>query len=191
VGTLLLLSTLNIFAEDNTNRYIFGWEMPSTWLQSVNPILIIIFAPIFAALWTKMADRAPSTPIKFAIALLGIGLSFLVMIIPGIMADNGDQAAVYWLLGVYLIQTWAELLLSPTGLSVTTRLAPEGMTSQLLALWFLATAVGDTIGGQLARLLEGIPLAQYFAITGGAAFVLGIVYLFLAPVISRMMRGVK
>jgi len=185
-------STLNLFAQHSADRDIFfGWEMPAAWLQSVNPIFIIIFAPIFAIMWSRLANRAPSTPMKFGISVVGIGISFWVMVLPGLMADNGQLSSVWWLIGVYLIQTWAELLISPTGLSTTTALAPRGMESQLLALWFLATAVGDAIGGQLARVLEGLGTGMYFAVTGGAAVLFGIAMLILAPAISRMMKGVR
>ncbi len=184
-------STLNIFAQESTDRNIGGWEMPAAWLQSVDPILVIIFAPIFAALWTKMGDKAPSTSLKFAFGLVGIGLSFLVMVVPGLAADGGDSSSIWWLIGVYLIQCWSELLLSPTGLSATTRLAPAGMASQLLALWFLSNAVGDTIGGQLAKGLDSIGLAPYFGILGSAAVLCGLVLMLFSPKVRRMMAGVK
>lgn len=184
-------STLNIFAQENTDRNIGNFEMPAAFLQSVDPILVIIFAPIFAALWTKLGDRAPSTALKFAFALVGIGLSFVVMVIPGLAADGGELASVWWLIGVYVIQCWAELLLSPTGLSATTRLAPAGMGSQLLALWFLSVSVGDTIGGQLARGLDSLGLAPYFGILGSAAILCGLILLLASPKVRHMMAGVE
>ncbi|MFI0432965.1 MAG: peptide MFS transporter, partial [Candidatus Nanopelagicales bacterium] len=103
-------STLNIFAEEVTDLGIGSWDMPASWLQSVNPLFIIIFAPIFAAAWTKLADRAPRTSIKFAIGLVGVGISVLLLVIPmSAYRDDGDKAALYWLLMTYLLQTWAEL----------------------------------------------------------------------------------
>lgn len=184
-------STLNLFAEQHTDRDVGGWQMPASWLQSVNPIMIIVFAPIFAWMWMKLGERAPSTPVKFAIALVGVGGSFLVMVVPGLMADGGRLSSVWWLVGVYLIQTWGELLLSPTGLSATTKLAPAGMGSQMLALWFLANAVGDSVGGQLARLLEGIGLGPYFGVLGSAAVFFGLVLFIASPRVRRLMAGVR
>ena len=184
-------STLNAFAQNHTDTQIGSWSMPVEWLQSINPIFIIIFAPIFAALWTKLANRAPSTPAKFAIALFGVGLSFLIMIPPALAAENGQQSAVWWLVAVYLVQTWSELLLSPNGLSATTKLAPAGLLSQMLALWFLATAVGDSIGGQLYRLTDVLGLGGYFAVCGGLTIVIGVAFVFIVPRIKGLMEGVR
>ncbi len=180
-------STLNIFAEQWTDRDIGSWVIPASWLQSINPLFIIAFSPIFAWLWIKLANRAPSTPMKFAIALLGIGLSFWIMILPGMAASEGKQSAMWWLISVYLLQTWAELLLSPTGLSVSTTLAPIGMGSQILALWFLAVSVGDAIGGQLVEVFLGVGYGNFFAWFGAMAIALGIAYLFVVKWINRQM----
>lgn len=182
-------STLSVFAEKNTDLTVGSFNIPVPWLQSINPIFIIIFAPIFAAIWAKLGDRAPSTPLKFAWALLGIGISFLVMIIPALAAKDGEMTAVWWLVGVYLIQTWAELLLSPIGLSASTRLAPPGMEGQMLALWFLAVSVGDTIGGQiLARI--GDDYVRVFTFFGILALAAGAMALLFVPRLKKMMAGV-
>jgi POT family proton-dependent oligopeptide transporter len=183
-------STLSAFAEKFTDRQIGSFEMPTSWLQSINPIFIIIFAPMFAILWTRLANRAPSTPLKFAIALIGVGASFLLMVLPGLMADGGQKSSVWWLVGVYLLQTWAELLLSPTGLSATTKLAPAGMASQLLALWFVATAVGDSVGGQSERLQQGFGWAGYFAFMGALAVVMGLAFLLFVQRIRALMDDI-
>lgn len=184
-------STLNAFAEKFTDTDIGSWAMPVSWLQSLNPIFIIIFAPIFAAMWTALANRAPSTPMKFAIALFGVGLSFVIMIPPALAADDGQQSAIWWLVAVYLVQTWSELLLSPNGLSVTTKLAPVGLLSQMLALWFLAQAVGDSIGGQLVRLTDTLGFGGYFALLGFGTMAAGAVFLIFVRKIRALMEGVR
>ena len=181
-------STLTILADDWTDRQFGSWIMPAAWLQSVNPIFIIIFAPIFAWLWTKLANRAPSTPMKFAIAIIGVGLSFWLLVIPGLMADQGESSVIWWLIGAYLIQTWAELLLSPTGLAASTTLAPAGLGSQFMALWFLAVAVGDSIGGQVVRVFAGLGFGPFFAALGTVAVLVGIGYVFLARRVARLMQ---
>jgi len=183
-------STLSAFADAFTNRTIGSFEMPTSWLQSINPVFIIIFAPMFALLWTRLANRAPSTPLKFAIALIGVGASFLLMVVPGLQADGGSQSSVWWLVAVYLLQTWAELLLSPTGLSATTKLAPAGMASQLLALWFVATAVGDSVGGQSERLQNAFGWGGYFGFMGALAVVMGVAFLFFVRRIRALMDDV-
>ena len=182
-------STLSVFAEEKTDLTVGDFNIPVPWLQSINPIFIIIFAPIFAAIWSKLGDRAPSTPLKFAWALLGISLSFLIMIIPAMEAETGAEVAVWWLVGVYLIQTWAELLLSPIGLSASTRLAPPGMEGQMLALWFLAVSVGDTIGAQILSRI-GDNYVRVFTVFGIMALVAGIIALLFVPRLKKMMGGV-
>ncbi len=184
-------STLSAFAEKFTDRQIGSFEMPTSWLQSINPIFIIIFAPMFALLWTRLANRAPSTPLKFAIALIGVGGSFLLMVVPGLLADDGRESSVWWLVAVYLLQTWAELLLSPTGLSATTKLAPAGMASQLLALWFVAVAVGDSIGGQSERLQNAFGWGGYFGFMGAIAVVMGFGFLLFVRRIRALMDDIR
>lgn len=182
---------LNLFAEQYVNLPTIGsWTMPASFLQSVNPMFIIIFAPIFGWIWVKLGDRAPSTIAKFAISLFGMALSYFILVVPGAMVDNGEKVSVYWLITVYLIFTWGELLLSPTGLSVTTRLAPASMESQLLALWFLAAGVGATVGGQAAKVMSGLPVAAYFGVLGGFTLVAAVVVSFLVPYVKRQMAGV-
>ncbi|MFM1917279.1 MAG: hypothetical protein RJB01_794 [Actinomycetota bacterium] len=179
-------STLTIFAQNWTSRDIGAWEMPAAWLQSLNPIMIIIFAPIFAWLWIKLANRAPSVPLKFAIAIVGMGLSFVILVIPGISADDKAMSAVWWLVVAYLIQTWSELLLSPTGLSAACTLAPQGMTSQVLALWFLSTAIGDAVGGQILDAISGRGFAFIFAFFGILALVVGSLALAFVKPVKRL-----
>ncbi|HAN70337.1 MAG TPA: MFS transporter [Actinobacteria bacterium] len=181
-------STLTILASDWTDRSIGSWVVPAPWLLSVNPVLIIIFAPVFAWLWTKLANRAPSTPMKFAIAIIGVGLSFWLLIIPGMAADRGESSMIWWLLGAYLLQTWSELLLSPTGLAASTTLAPVGLGSQMLGLWFLAASVGDAVGGQVVRLFSGYGFGPFFGVLGSIAVLVGIGYVFLARRVSHLMR---
>lgn len=163
-------SVLNVFA----SQYVVLGPVPPAVLQSVNPLFIVVFAPLFALAWLRLGARAPSVPTRFALALVGVGVSFGLMVVPGLAADSGVSSSVVWLLGVYLVQTWAELLLSPVGLSVSTHLAPAGRVSQVVALWFLATAVGDSVGGQVAAFAASWPLGVYFAVVGSAAVLAGV-----------------
>jgi POT family proton-dependent oligopeptide transporter len=167
-------SLLNIFAEEDTSRFVGSYEFPASWLQSVDPLGIIIFAPLFALMWMKLGSRAPSLPAKFALSVFIIGLSFVLMSGLGYLAEQNGTVQWEWLVMVFLIQVIAELLLSPTGLSASTQLAPRGMESQVLALWFLATAVGDSIGGVLANLQPVLGNAGYFLLLGSMAVILAV-----------------
>jgi POT family proton-dependent oligopeptide transporter len=165
---------LSLFAQHKTDLTVAGWEMPSSWLQAVNPIMVILLAPVFAALWVKAGTRL-STPLKFASAMVLCGLSFVIMAFAAAAAAHGVRVSVLWLVVTYLVQTTGELCLSPVGLSVTTKLAPRAFAGQMIGLWFLAVAVGDAIGGQLTRLAGTVlPEPVYFltlavvAITTGA-----------------------
>ena len=184
-------STINEFVSEFTNMDVGAFAVPISWIQSINPVFIIIFAPIFAVMWTKLGQRAPSTPVKFAMAIFGVGLSFLIMVPAALQAENGEKSALWWIVSVFLVQTWAELLLSPNGLSVTTKLAPAGLVSQMLAVWFLATAVGDSVGGQLVRLVDVFGWAGYFISCGVGTIILAALFLLVVPRIKRLMEGVS
>ncbi len=155
----------------------------------MNPLFILLLAPIFAIAWSRLGDRAPSTPVKVAIGLLGIGASFVVMAFAGAAGPQG-QLSPLWLVAVSLVQTVAELFLSPVGLSVTTKLAPARFASQMMGLWFLATASGNAVGGYLVRLNGQLGDAVYCGLLGGLAAVAGIAFLLSAPRIRALMAGV-
>ena len=182
-------SVLNQFAEDDTNRDLFGFTFPASWLQSVNPILIIIASPIFAVIWLKVGHRL-TTPVKFAIGLVLNGLSFVLMAAAAANAVGGDKVSPLWLVAAYAIQVCGELCLSPVGLSVTTKLAPVKYASQMMGLWFLATAVGDAIGGQVARLAGSWPLPTYFLTFGLASVALGLGAFMFTKHIRTLMAGI-
>ncbi len=183
-------SILSIFAEQNTDRHVGSFEFPASWMQSVDPIGIIILAPVFAFLWIKLGKRAPSLPAKFALAIFVIGFSFFVMAYLGKLSSDGSLVGWEWLVLVLFIQVIAELLLVPTGLSASTQLAPRGMESQVLALWFLATAVGDSIGGLAAGLQEPLGSAGYFALIGLVAVIVAAIFTTQIKKLRGLMVGV-
>ena len=170
-------STITEFTQRWVDRDVGGFTIPTSWLLSLNPVLVVIFAPIFAALWTKLANRAPTTPTKVVMSLVGVGLSFLVIAIPGFWAQGGQMSSSLWILASFLVLTWAELLIVPIALSTTTELAPVGLTGQMLGLWYLATALGGSIGGQFARLVEALGYGGYFLVMGIIVMVIGFVFL--------------
>jgi proton-dependent oligopeptide transporter, POT family len=147
-------SSLTLFAEQITNRQITPtWELPTAWLQAVNPLFIIGFAPVFAALWLYLGKRQPSESIKFSLGLLFSGLGFAVLAYAASLSGAG-KVSPWWLVLVYLFHTFGELCLSPVGLSAMTKLAPGKMVSLMLGVWFLSISMGSYIGGIVAGEFE-------------------------------------
>jgi POT family proton-dependent oligopeptide transporter len=184
-------STLNLFADRNTRNEMFGSAFPSAWYQSLNPLFIIIFAPVFATLWIKLGDRQPSAPVKFAFGLIGAGAGFWVMAIAAVEADAGELVGPMWLVFVYLIHTWAELCLSPVGLSSMTKLAPDRIVGAMMGVWFLGASVGNFMAGQMATFYEAMPLTELFGVVAILPVAAGVVMLLLAKKMTAMMGGVK
>jgi proton-dependent oligopeptide transporter, POT family len=171
-------SVLNAFAKDHTDRDVLGWTVPASWFQSAHPLFILALAPLFAVLWVRLGRRV-DVPVKFAGALLFVGVSFLLMAVAAQLAIAGGLVSPSWLLVVYLVQVCGELALAPIGISLAVQVAPPGFTHQYLGLFWLFAALGAGIGGQLAQLSEVLPLPTYFLIFGLLACAAGIV-LFLA-----------
>ncbi|GAA0919810.1 oligopeptide:H+ symporter [Nonomuraea longicatena] len=178
-------SKLLFFAQNNTDLTLFGVQIQAATTQAFNPLFIMIFVPFFAALWLKLGNRV-STPQKFAFALIMIGLSFVVMSVAAKLAESG-RVSVWWLVLVYLIQVFGELSLSPVGLSVTTKLAPQAFKGQMLGVWFIAVSVGDAVGGQTGRLSRVMPDTAYYLVLAAMAIVAGIALLLFVRRLREMM----
>ncbi len=145
-------SSMNLFADKNTDLRVLGWQVPSSWFQSFNPLAILVFAPVFAAAWPALARRGrePSTALKMVLGLFLLGVGFLFMVEGGRRADGGGLVSPAWLALAYLFHTFGELCLSPVGLSYVTKLAPARFASLLMGAWFLANAAANKIAGALA-----------------------------------------
>ncbi|MGK0240329.1 MAG: POT family proton-dependent oligopeptide transporter [Candidatus Pelagisphaera sp.] len=145
-------SSLNLFADRHTDKFVFGFEIPAAWFQSLNPFYIVVLAPVFATFWVRLARRNmdPSMPAKFAIGMIILGLGFLVMVGAAKLVTAGNQAAPYWLILTYLLHTMGELCLSPVGLSSVTKLAPKRFVGQMMGIWFLAASLGNLMAGLMA-----------------------------------------
>lgn len=184
-------STLNLFAERNTRGDILGVSFPASWFQMLNPGFIIALAPVFAWLWIRLGRHEPSSPAKFAIGLLLVGVGFAVMIFAAQSAADGTMVSPWWLTVMYLLHTLGELCVSPVGLSAITKLAPERVTGLIMGVWFLSPAVANYISGRLAGLYESMPLAQLFGLV--TAFTIGsaIAMALLVPWSRRLMGEVK
>ena len=186
-------SSMNLFAKDLTDRNFGTWEMPASWLQSVNAIFIIIFAPIFGVLWVTLARRNanPSIPVKFGLGLLGLAGGFFVLAWGAANATPDAPVSPAWLVVTYFLHTCGELSLSPVGLSSVTKLAPHNRVGQMMGIWFVGAALGNLIAGLVAGRLEGLAHDVLFwnvaLIIGGA----GIVALLISPAVKKLMGDVK
>ncbi|MFJ4263602.1 peptide MFS transporter [Paenarthrobacter nicotinovorans] len=176
-----------VYSQEKLDRNLFGWEMPAAWVQSINPVFIIIFAGVMAALWTKLGSKQPSSPLKFAMGLFIMGLAFLAFI-P--LAGEG-KTPLLALVGILFLFTLAELCLSPIGLSVSTKLAPQAFHTQMVALFFLSVSLGTTLAGILAGLYNPADELPYFLGIGGVAVVLAAALAAATPAIKKLMGGVR
>ncbi len=190
-------SSFNLFAQNHTDRYLFGWEFPASWLQSVNPFFVFILAPFFAALWINLGRRGlnPSTPFKFGIGLVQVGLGFLILYFAMQFVIQGEKVAITWLAMTYLIHTTGELCLSPVGLAAVNRLSPRRYQGQMFGMWFTASALGSLLAGLLAgHLTDATDVSTMpdrfmfvFMTTTGA----GLLLLAFTKPIKRMMGDAK
>lgn len=198
-------SSLNLFADRYTNLSIGGWRMPSTWFQALNPLLIMLLAPVFARIWITLGAKGkePSTPLKMVIGLVLLGLGFVLLVFASPNIDScirqyGKGAvqcaiATPWLLfSVYTMHTLGELCLSPVGLSYVTKVAPAKFASLLMGAWFLSSAAANYLGGFLAAQTEHIETqSKFFSIPVATSFGAAILLLFLVPVLKKMTQSIK
>ena len=184
-------STLNLFADRATRTSVLGWEFPSSYFQSLQPLFIISLAPVFAWLWLRLGAREPSSPAKFGVGLLFVGAGFALLLVAARLSANGVKVAPYWLVVTYLLHTFGELSLSPVGLSAMTKLAPARVAGLMMGVWFLATSVGNFIGGRLSSLYGSMPLPSLFGAIAAVGIGAGVVMFALTPSIRRLMGEVN
>ena len=186
-------SSLNLFAQDLTDRNIFGWLMPAGFLQSVNAGFIIIFAPVFASLWVWLSSRNlnPSIPLKFAFGLVGLAAGFFVIAWGAANATTETPVSPAWLIVMYFLHTMGELALSPVGLSSITKLAPEGRVGQMMGVWFVAVAFGTLVAGLVAGNLATLAPFALFRTVAMLLSAAGIVAILLSRSVNRLMGHVE
>jgi POT family proton-dependent oligopeptide transporter len=184
-------STLNLFADRATRTSVLGWEFPSSYFQSLQPLFIIVFAPAFAWLWLRLGRREPSSPAKFGVGLVLVGAGFAILAIASVLSASGVKVAPYWLVATYLLHSWGELSLSPVGLSAMTKLAPLRVAGLMMGVWYLATSAGNFIGGRLSSLYGSMPLPRLFGAIALVGVAAGIVMFAATPSIRRMMGEVN
>jgi POT family proton-dependent oligopeptide transporter len=182
--------TMNLFADKLTERNLFGWEIPASYFQAINPLAILALGPVMAALWLRVdtSRYALPTPAKMAFGLVFLGLGFIVLAIGDSRAQVLGKVGPQWLTIVYLLHTVGELCLSPVGLSMVTKLSPARVAALMMGVWYLANAAANYLAGILEDLLKGTSIPLYWFLVGsslGAAVVL----FAITPLLKRLMHG--
>ena len=187
-------SSLNLFADRATRLTVFGYSYPSSWFQSVEPLFVITFSPIFAWIWLSLSlrKREPSSPAKFTMGLAFLALSFL-LVVPAahIFENNHMRVSPMWLVGLYFLQMAGELCLSPVGLSMTTKLSPPRFVGLMMGVWFFATAMGNYVAGWVAGFLQDRTFSEVFFAAFASVAVATVILALLIKPIKGMMRGVN
>jgi proton-dependent oligopeptide transporter, POT family len=184
-------SSLNLFARDLTQTTVFGWEYPSSWLQALNAVFIVGFAPVFSWLWLKLGTKQPSSPAKFAYGLLFGGLGFIVV---AYAASLGGKVSPLWLVLVYLLHTFGELALSPVGLSTFSALSPPRIVGLMMGVWYLSISAGNYIAGMAASGFDASKPESIVSLFTTVAMICigsGVVLFALTPFLKKLMGGVR
>jgi POT family proton-dependent oligopeptide transporter len=186
-------STLNLFADRYTRLDVFGYSFPSSWFQSVQPIFVILLAPIFAWTWTRLGAKEPSISGKFALGLFFMGLSMLVIVPAAAMAQGGEGIRVspWWLVVSYAISEFGEICLYPVGMSAVTKLAPPRIVGLMMGVWFLALSFGNKLAGWIAGFIESMPLQTIFLTLTGVLVVASVIMALLIKPVSRLTGEAK
>ncbi len=184
--------TMNLFADKLTERRVLGMEIPASYFQAINPLAIILLAPLFSLFWVRLDQSrfALSSVAKQGIGMIILGLGFVVLAVAQQRADILGKVGPGWLLAVYLLHTAGELCLSPIGLSMVTKLAPAHWVSLMMGLWFTMTAIANYLAGMLETMLQGLGIPLYWFLVCSSIGA-GVLLLLLTPVIRRLMHGIN
>jgi POT family proton-dependent oligopeptide transporter len=197
-------SSLNLYTDRNVARVVFGFEIPASTLQTLNPFFIIVLAPFFSALWTTLGrrGRALATPMKFALGLAQAGLGFGALVLGALFASADGKVALSFLVLAYFLHTTGELCLSPVGLSAMTKLAPAAMVGFVLGAWFLAWAAAQYLAAVFAKMASvkeaaaamapQVTLPLYTELFGTLALLgigAGVIVALASPLLTRRMHG--
>ncbi|WP_164740397.1 peptide MFS transporter [Brachybacterium saurashtrense] len=180
-------TVITLYSDTRLDREILGWEMPISWVQSLNPFFIIVLAPVMAALWTRLGTRQPTTPAKFGVGIILMGSAFLLFLpMASVVA-----VPVLWIAMIMVVATLGELWLSPVGLSLATKLAPAAYPVLMMALYNLSVALGTALSGSLASFYSAETEVAYFGALGAVTIAIGVMMLLVARPVGRAMRGVR
>jgi len=198
-------ASLTVFADRQTDRDVLGWTMPASWFQSVNAVAIVLFAPVFAWLWSQLGKRGldPSTPVKMSLGFFLLGLGYLVIAFGVKGVDPTMKVSMMWLVSLYLLHTFGELCLSPIGLSAVSKLSPPRFASLMMGVWYLASSTANKMAGVLSSLFypeagkptpvllgyEVTDLHSFFVIFVAMSAAAGVLLFLLARPISKWSHG--
>lgn len=180
-------SSMNLFTDRHINRVVFGYEIPASAFQATNALFIVLLGPLFSMLWLHLAKtgRNPSSPMKFGLGLIQVGLGFIAMVIAARHAQGGARAGLMLLMIAYLLHTTGELCISPVGLSMITKMAPNRLAGLLMGLWFLAPGIGHVVAGNLAARSKAWGFEKLYTFITAFAVGAGILTLVFTPIIRR------
>jgi POT family proton-dependent oligopeptide transporter len=184
-------STLTLFADRYVHLELLGLRLYASWFVSVQALFVILLSPFFAWLWVRLGPRQPSSPAKFALALVFVGLAFVLLIPAGSRAQAGVKVSPLWLVACYFIQELGELCLSPVGLSLVTKVAPVRLVSFVMGIFFLSNFLGNLLAGWSARFVSTVPLVTLFGVTAAVTIGAGVMLFFLLRPIRNLMGGVR
>ena len=198
-------ASFNLYANKYIDRTIFGREIPTAWLQMVNPFFVIVLAPVFAYFWNTRLGQALNTPLKMGLGLIVLGIGFWFMLIAGFqrgatweggltIVDNSNEmvkASMIWMILTYLLHTIGELSLSPVGLSIVTKLSPARFASLFMGVWIMAAAFANMLAGLISSYVVELGASTVFASISAFVMILGILMVSLNKVIERMMHGIR
>lgn len=187
-------SSFTLFTKEYLNRFIGGFEVPTEWFQSINPLFIVLLTPIFATFWPSKAGQKVTTPVKMGmgIILLGIGFVFMVLASSKVEGTNGVvKISMWWMVITYFMHTIGELCLSPVGLSTVTKLSPPKLASLLMGVWLLASFFGNIVAGQIASATSTLGMSDVYLVLAVGAIVCGLILVCLNKVLLKMMHGVR
>jgi len=182
--------TMNLFADKLTDRALLGWEIPASYFQGINPMLIVLLGPLFSMLWTRWDRSRFALPVsaKMGVGILIMGAGFIVLALAQGRAESLGKVGPQWLFFVYLLHTMGELCLSPIGLSMVTRLAPVRLAAIMMGLWFTANAIANYLAGTLESLLAGSGIPLYWFLVGSSLGA-GVLLLLITPLLKYLMYG--
>jgi POT family proton-dependent oligopeptide transporter len=186
-------SSMNLFAERYTRLEVLGFSFPASWFQSVPPVFVVMFVPLFTWIWARLGDREPSIAGKFALGLLFMALAMLVMTPAGAMAQSGEGIRVspWWLVLSFALAEFGEICLYPVGMSAVTKLSPPRIVGLMMGVWFLALAFGSKLAGWVAGFIESMPLESIFTTLGGVLLAASVVMALLIKPVSRLSGEAK